>query len=77
MSLTLENSIKEILERVKAQDLRPAEEMRIAERLVIAGYTLALQLQKAGHVQASQHLDLAYTGRNLSDKLAAGVVKRN
>lgn len=77
MSLTLENSIKEILEQVKSQNLRPAEEMRIAERLVIAGFTLSLQLQKAGHVQSSQFLDLAYTGKNLADKLALGCAKKN
>jgi len=77
MSLTLESSIKEILERVKEQNLRPAEELRVAERLILAGFTLALQLQKAGHVQVSQSLDLAYTGKNLSDKLIAGTAKTN
>ena len=75
MSLNLENSIKETIETVRRQNLRPAEELRVAERLILAGLTITLEHQAKGNGTDSQFLDIAYTVKRLADSIVARVAK--
>lgn len=75
MSLNIENSIKETIETIKRENLRPAEEIRVAERLILSGLTLVLQHQAAGTGTDAQLLDVAYTVKRLADTLVARIAK--
>lgn len=77
MSLNLENSVKEIIARLREHKLSPAGELRVAERLVLAGLAVALEHQqsKNASLQSSQFLNLAYTVRQAADLLIARTAK--
>ena len=77
MSLNLENSVKEIISRLREHKLDPAGELRVAERLVLAGLALALEHQQSKNagIQSSQFLNLAYTVKQAADRLVARTVK--
>jgi hypothetical protein len=73
LSLNLENSVKDLVEKIRASVKTAPEQAAVAERLLLASMTVMIALSKENKIDQFRLGNFTYTAHRLLEELTAGV----